>query len=144
VKRDVYVIQIVAYDSREASKEAGLEQHFEDDDAAISVENIDGIHLIQIELRRIGMSFPVAAEVALGWTKLEWWCYLLKFSGQFSEEEIKRCRGLGIPDGVISGLAQLRRRFWSQRQRTRYLPEVNAIGPTFEALVRSPPERGNP
>jgi hypothetical protein len=41
-------------------------------------------------LPRIGISFPVAAEVALAWNELEWRDDLLQFSGQFTDQELDR------------------------------------------------------
>jgi hypothetical protein len=127
--QDIYVIHIADCHLREARQDA------------VSVETMDGIHLIQIELPRIDIRFPVAAEVALGWNELDWWFYLLKFSGRFSHEELGRCRGLGIPDGVINGFAQLWRQRWTEKQRASYLDEVVADELLFEPVGRMRPAR---
>jgi hypothetical protein len=69
---------------------------------------IDEVHAIQIRLQRFSIGFPVAAEIALGWNPGEWWCYLLKFSHRFSQPEIGRCQGLGMPSDLVRGMGRLR------------------------------------
>jgi hypothetical protein len=133
-KRDVYVIQIIASGSREAPQGAGIDRHFVDGNDAVSVEIIDGIYLIEIELPQIEIRFPVADEVASGWNELDWWYYLLKFSSQFTDDEIRRCRSLGISERVVIGLTQLTRNFWPALQRDEYKREVSAVHTTFKEL----------
>jgi hypothetical protein len=143
-ERDVYVIQIVNSDSREAPGEAGRDRGFLHGAPAVCVDTNDGIHLIQIELARIHIGFPVKAEVTFRWTDLEWWYYLLKFAGEFTDKELERCRDLYMADPVLLGFVPLRRQFWPAQLRDEYRREVTGVGPSVEVVTRRRPKREKP
>jgi hypothetical protein len=143
-ERDVYAIQIMTSDSRDAPGEAGRDHNCRDGAPAVCVDTIDGIHLIQIELARVRIRFPVAAGVALRWSELEWWYYFLKFADEFTDKELERCRTLGIPEPVLMAFIPLNRRFWSAEERDEYQRELAGVGPSVEPVARRRRKREKP
>jgi hypothetical protein len=61
-------------------------------------------------LGRLKIRFPVTDEVALGWQRIDWWYYVLKFSEVFPAGELERCRSLGMPRDVARAMRRLRQR----------------------------------
>jgi hypothetical protein len=93
-------------------------------------------HLIQIQLKQINITVPVADDVTSGWTDLQWWYYLLKYSDQFTEHEMRRCQELGMPKEVRSGLTRLNPEFWTDEVDREYRDEIESppYKPIEEAL----------
>jgi hypothetical protein len=136
-ERDICAIQLVNYDSRKAPRELGLGKHFPEGNAAVYVDTFDGIHLVQIELPRLGLTFPVRSDVAFHWNDLDWYYYFLIFADRFTDNEIERYRSLGIAPGVLSGLCLLRLQSWSMNEQDEYQWEIVAVGHTFADLARA-------
>jgi hypothetical protein len=130
--KDVYAIQFVDYDSR--NPRGGFKKYFRMYDA-FSDEIIDGIHMIQIALKRIDIPFPVPEEIAREFNETQWWYYLFKFSHRFTDEEIRRCRGLGMPDVVISGTEKLKQKSWAKEVQDKYRNEVEGVDTNYKALA---------
>jgi hypothetical protein len=133
--KQVYAIQFFNYDLRELPEGVGPDQNFLMP-AGIFVQTINQIYLIRIALARMGMTFPVTDEVSSGWTPFEWWLYLLQFSDRFTVGEIKRCRRLGMPPSVLSGLESLRRAAWPEEVQSEYRHELLFVITDFTALGR--------
>jgi hypothetical protein len=90
----------------------------------------DGVHdicLIEIELPLIDLRFPADPDVCRSWGCTDWWYFLLKFADQFTDDEIQRCGGLGMPVVVIAALDQLDRGQWPAEMEAKYLAEVEAV-----------------
>jgi hypothetical protein len=132
--REVYVIRFVDYVTAQARR-AAPGDHIRVRDEFPETRP-DGIHMIEIELPRIKVNFPVVDEVASAWDCLAWWYYLLKFSDRFEEVEIGRCGRLGMPAVVMSGLKQLDRSWWPDDSDRQYLTESRELAEDREALER--------
>jgi hypothetical protein len=123
----VYIVQLVHYETRASERCMHVEsaRYFrvrrEFDEAGIDV-----VHRIEVQLPRINVRFPVEAEIGLGWAPVDWWYFVFKFADRFSEAELRRCRGLGMPEAVISGLCQLDQQFWGDELRQDYVSEFQA------------------
>jgi hypothetical protein len=111
--KKVYAIQFLNGYFRNGG--AGSEPYFR-----VRDESCEGaaceIHLIQIELDRIDMNFPVAPKVALCWPPVKWWYYAFKFLETFPEAEIRRCQRYLMPADVSLGLTQLQQQFWGKKK----------------------------
>jgi hypothetical protein len=130
----LYYIQFLNCNSESALPQAERDSYFTVlDQTTLQVVSVDAI---RIELPRIGMRFPVADEVALGWrdqSAVNWWYYMLSFSDLFTNAEVKRCQDLGMPADVIGGLGCLAPVFWTNEQREEYLRELG-IDPLVQFL----------
>jgi hypothetical protein len=122
----VYVIQFVDYDLPTDDSEMEARGHFRVRHEWPATRR-DGIHIIEIELPRIKLDFPVDAAAGAEWGTGDWWYYLLKFSDRFDEGELARWGGLGVPEVVVSALQQLDRRSWPQEVETEYRLDVQAV-----------------
>jgi hypothetical protein len=130
--KDVYAIQFVDYTSR--SSEGEFRKYFRMHDA-FSGEIIDGIHMIQIALKRIDIPFPVPEEVAREFNETQWWYYLFKFSHKFTDEEILRCQQLGMPEEVVLGTKKLKQMSWPKEVQDEYRSEIEGVDTNYKALV---------
>jgi hypothetical protein len=129
----VSAIQFVNYDACNLPPEEANERRFRVS-SRLSVDRVDGVDVFQVGLPWIAATFPVAAEVAKGWTGLDWWCYLLKFSGDITDDEIERCQGLSPHAGILSNLKLLKLASWSEEARVEYASEINGPVLSFETL----------
>jgi hypothetical protein len=116
---DIYAIQFLNHDTRNEPFEGSVRVR---DRRTVGPL---GIHLLEIELPRIKMTFPFSAEQAAGWRAIEWWFYLLKFSDRFQAGEIQKWSGFAIPPGLVSGLKRLVRAEWGRE--SDYLAELREI-----------------
>jgi hypothetical protein len=119
--RDAYTIRIFDYDLRLSEPE--FEGHFRVRDV-VSDDRWVRIHVIDIDLPLIKNRFPVADEIAMGWASGEWWYYVLQFSNRFTESELRRCRDLGMNEGVVNGLATLNLESWEEATRSEHERQV--------------------
>jgi hypothetical protein len=140
--RKVWAVQIFNCDLRALPQELGPVVDSLAPDG-ISVQAFGEIHVLRIELPQLGMTFPVDREVALLWSPLEWWFYLLQFSDRFTAGEIEKCRAFEKARDVLSGLESLRRAGWHVEVQREYRDELATAITDFQALepARSEIER---
>jgi hypothetical protein len=138
----VYVIQLINYDLMKLPREVRPDPDFMVP-FGISVKRIEGIQLVQIELPRFRMRFPVADAVASGWRAFEWWLYLLQFSDRFADGELERYQACEILEELCCGLESLKPQFWAEEVQGDYRAEVRRGVPDYGALRKSIVEAEN-
>jgi hypothetical protein len=127
--RDVYGIQFMDYSTEgdspikfyEAINKSSLKVGEKGE--ILPFEKIEGIYLIQVELQGKGMDikFPVEKELS----SFEWWLYIMKYSDQFDEGEIERCKGLGMPEQIVAVLERLKYSGLDPKKQLEYAQEVD-------------------
>jgi hypothetical protein len=89
-----------------------------------SQKKIDGMHLIQIELKRIkDIKFPY--EISLN--SVGWWYYMMKFTDQFTEKEIQRCKDFWMLEEVKVALFNLKFENLDSSDKEKYQKEVMEV-----------------
>jgi hypothetical protein len=91
-----------------------------------------GVLVVDVRLRRTDITFPVEEEVGRGWDAAHWWYYFLSFSPQFSDAELDRCRGLGMPAEVVASARKLRRDLWRDAVEESYRNEIEGVEEAVE------------
>jgi predicted transposase/invertase (TIGR01784 family) len=139
--KNVYAIQFVDYFTQGSSPIKYYEVFNKlslkvgQDGQLLPFETIQGIHLIQVELKGEGIrdiKFPVQGEL----TDLEWWWYIIKYSNQFDSAEIERCKKLGLPERMEQALRQLEYVGLDPKKREAYVTEVKEIDTYDDELKR--------
>jgi hypothetical protein len=127
VLKAVYIVQLVRYEEWIGDDDDDEPGQYFRVRQQLNEVGIGVVHRIEIRLPRINLRFPVEAEIGVGLTPVEWWYFVFKFSDHFNDEELERCRGLGMPEAVISGLCQLDQKFWEEDLRRSYMRDFQAI-----------------
>ncbi|MDR1367018.1 MAG: Rpn family recombination-promoting nuclease/putative transposase [Puniceicoccales bacterium] len=102
----------------------------------LPLETLPGIHMIQVELKGEGirdLKFPASGKLS----NLEWWYYMIKYSDQFDADEIKRCRGLGMPECIAQALEKLEYSSLDPQKQAEYVTEVKNIDTNNKELERA-------
>jgi predicted transposase/invertase (TIGR01784 family) len=124
--KKVYAIQFMDY----ATDAPGCLRYYETKDR-FSDRVISGINLIQVELSKTEhIKFPIQQQLE----PLEWWYYLMKYADRFTVEEIRRCRTLGMPDGIVKALKHLAFDGWDPNRKETYTKEVKKVATYYKVL----------
>jgi hypothetical protein len=107
-----------------------------------SQEMLNGIHVIQIELKNIQhVQFPLSNNQSGSLQPVDWWYYIMKYSDKFNDEEIERCRELGMPDKIATALENLKKQRWSDKEWVDYVIALDEV-PTFKEEKKRSKEKG--